>query len=337
MEIAPEILDETPGQWTYESFEIIQGKKNYILNIKLSENNMILSISEKQFFLDIFQIDLNLNEIKLLPGAFKKIYSCQELLNHIKMGIKNNTLSINKINENKISFVVSDNFVFELNKQQISFDLISKNIYELTSKLKKLENNYDNILKENKDIKDIKLNVEKIKLGNETATKNNSILSNDIKLLKESLNSLNTLKSFSIEDFINVKKEVNRIIVENKDLKTDFKKIKENKELKEIIDNKITDLQNEIKKLKENNDHKIMNLQYDIKNITDKNSALQKEIANLKIQNKSLKEEMQNLKINKSIEIKIERENSIKEKNKNFECIKTESNFREKVYNIKNF
>ena len=128
MEIAREILDETPDQWTYESFEIIQGKKNYILNIKLSENNMILNISEKKFFLDLFQINLNIKEIKLLPVAFKKIYSCQELLNHIKLGIKNNSTSINKINENKININISKNFVFELNKQQISFDLITKNI-----------------------------------------------------------------------------------------------------------------------------------------------------------------------------------------------------------------
>ena len=331
MESAPEIFDETPGQWTYESFEIIKGKQNYILNIKLSENNMILSISEKNFFLEVFQINLNLNEIKLLPVKLKKIYSCQELLNHIKIGIKNNSISISKINENKISFDVSGNFVFELNKQQNSFDLISKNIYELNSKLKKLENNYDNILKENKDIK---LNVEKIKLGNETTTKKNSILSNDIILLKE---SLNTLKSISIEDFINVKKEVNRIIVENKDLKNDFKKMKESKELKEIIDNKINDLQKEIKKLIEIKDNKIMNLQYEIKHIADKNAVLQNEIENLNIQNRSLKKEMSNLKQNKSIEIKIEGQKNIKEKNKSLEFIKTESNFREKVYNIKTF
>ena len=332
MESAPEIFDETPGQWTYESFEIIKGKQNYILNIKLSENNMILSISEKNFFLEVFQINLNLNEIKLLPVKLKKIYSCQELLNHIKIGIRNNSISISKINENKISFDVSGNFVFELNKQQNSFDLISKNIYELTSKLKKLEINYQNIFKENKDIK---LNVEKIKLGNEMLTKKNNILSNDIILLKESLNSLKS--SFSIEDFINVKKEVNRIIVENKDLKNDFKKMKISKELKEIIDNKINDLQKEIKKLIENKDNKIMNLQYEIKHIADKNAVLQNEIENLNIQNRSLKKEMSNLKQNKSIEIKIEGQKNIKEKNKSLEFIKTESNFREKVYNIKTF
>ena len=287
MEIAREILDETPDQWTYESFEIIQGKKNYILNIKLNENNMILSISEKKLFLDIFQINLNLNEIKLLPGVFQKIYSCQELLNHIKMGIKHNTLSINKINENKINLDISKNFVFELNKQQINFDLISKCIYELTSKLKKIKYKYENILKENEDIQ---LNIEKIKLGNETATKKNNILSNDIKLLKESLNS------FFMEDFINVKKEINRLNVGYRDLKTDFKKMKENKEIKEIIDDKITDLQNKMKKLKENNDNIILSLQNEIKQITDKNIVLKNEIENLNIQNESLKKEMQNLK-----------------------------------------
>ena len=49
----------------------------------------------------------------------------------------------------------------------------------------------------------------------------------------------------------------------------------------------------------------------------------------------SLKKEMSNLKQNKSIEIKIEGQKNIKEKNKSLEFIKTESNFREKVYNIK--
>ena len=287
MEIAREILDETPDQWIYESFEIIQGKKNYILNIKLSENNVILSISEKKLFLDIFQINLNLNEIKLLPGVFQKIYSCQELLNYIKMGIKHNTLSINKINGNKINLDISKNFVFELNKQQINFDLISKCIYELTSKLKKIKYKYENILKENEDIQ---LNIEKIKLGNETATKKNNYLSNDIKLLKESLNL------FLMEDFINVKKEINRLNVGYRDLKTDFKKMKENKEIKEIIDDKITHVQNEMKTLKENNDNIILSLQNEIKQITDKNIVLKNEIENLNIQNESLKKEMQNLK-----------------------------------------
>ena len=305
MDSSPLINNETPEESTYEYFEIKQGEKSYLLNIKYNDNNLILSLSEENLFLEVFQAKFSLNEIKLLNKLYSNYRSCKEFLIHIKIQIKNKTISINKTNDYIININLNKSVSFELKKQQISFDLMAINIYKVMSKLKynlkNLENNYEYILKENKNIKQ---DIKKLNEENKTIKEKNTILSNDNRQLKESILIL-PKNEISKEDFANVKRDVNRILTENKELKNEIKKDnKAIKEMKEIIDNKIT---NEINK------------------IAEQNKKIKSDFAYLK----------QKQKENMKIEMGIEGVKKNINKNNHSISIKTDNNFNNKVNNKK--
>ena len=66
MELVPLYNNETPGETFYETFEIKQDNKTYILNAKSFNNNITLNLSEEKLFFEIYQTKFTLNEIKLL-------------------------------------------------------------------------------------------------------------------------------------------------------------------------------------------------------------------------------------------------------------------------------
>ena len=320
MELAPLYNNETPGETFYETFEIKQDDKTYIINIKYFNNNITLNISEEKLFFEIYQTKLTLNEIKLLNKSFSSFSSCQDFLEYLRIAIKNKLLSINKKNSEQVSiYLKKSNVLFELTKQNSDFNTLGINIYEMISKLKasinNISTNYENIIKENKNIKaDIKkINEENKKLKEE----NVNILNENIKLKEQILN----LKKNEIqkEEFTNLKKDINRLIVENKDLKNEFNKLKENKEIKRIIEDNIKNLKQEINKLSEQN-----------KNFKNKTEDLINQNKNIKDEVKFLKEKSKDNLINQ-----IKKEIVIKDKNDTLEINKSERDFNKKRNNIK--
>ena len=132
MELAPLNNNETPGETFYETFEIKQDDKTYIINIKYFNNNITLNISEEKLFFEIYQTKLTLNEIKLLNKSFSSFSSCQDFLEYLRIAIKNKLLSINKKNSEQVSiYLKKSNVLFELTKQNIDFNTLGINLYEI--------------------------------------------------------------------------------------------------------------------------------------------------------------------------------------------------------------
>ena len=107
-----------------ETFELKEDNNTYQLNIKIIEQNIIFNIKNINYILEEYEKELNLEELKQIHNIFLGLNSCQEFLEYIKGLIKNNKLSINIIDENKISIII---FVEYLLKQsQIDIALKKK-------------------------------------------------------------------------------------------------------------------------------------------------------------------------------------------------------------------
>ena len=113
-----------------------------------------------------------------------------------------------------------------------------------------------------------------------------------------------------------MKKDINRLIVENKDLKIEFNKLKE---IKRIIEDNFESLKQEINKLSEQN-----------KNFKNKTEDLVNQNKNIKDEVKFLKEKSKDNLINQ-----IKKEIVIKDKNDTLERNKSERDFNKKINNIK--
>ena len=309
--------NETPEGTIYETFEIKKGDKTYILSVKSNSTNMIFGISEEKLFFEIYQTKLTLGEIKLLNKAFSIFSSCQEFLEYIKTKIKDKSLSIDRNNSNKINIhLEQDSILIELTKLNIKPDLITINMYEMMSKLK---SNYKNIIKENKNIKD---DIKKMDEENKKIKEENENILNENFKLKEN-------NEIQKQNFAKMKKSINRLVVENINLKSEFNqlKLKENKEKKDLFEIKESLIQKINKLLKENKRNKLFkNESVDLfnknKNIKDGNKILIKknsdtlinQIKNKRIlkdknetlvvnnSNKSFKETIKNIKLVNKIE-----------------------------------
>ena len=98
-------------------------------------------------------------------------------------------------------------------------------MYEM---MKKLKSNYKNIIKENKNIKD---DIKKMDEENKKIKEENENILNENFKLKEN-------NEIQKQSFAKMKKSINRLIVENINLKSEFNqlKLKENKEKKYLFE-----------------------------------------------------------------------------------------------------
>ena len=69
---------ETPDNPIIESFAIEQGDNNYILNIELYEDKIILNISEEYFLKETYENKFSLEKLKTENKAFSKFSSLKE-------------------------------------------------------------------------------------------------------------------------------------------------------------------------------------------------------------------------------------------------------------------
>ena len=201
------------------SFELKQDNHTYQLNIKIREQSIIFNLNTRNDIFEEYETKLSLEELKQMHKALCILNSCQEFLDYIKSLVENKKISINKIDENKISIKIIIEYLLKqssidiiLKKKNISFDLIAKDLYQQISILKSnynkvneknlfLEEEIKDIKKENKNMKDIIIKFEEY------------ILENNINKIS------NIIKD---DEFIIIKKEIEERI--NKKIK-DFKKL----------------------------------------------------------------------------------------------------------------
>jgi len=211
----------TPNNYISESFEIKQGKKGeqkYKLNIELNNNsNILIRISEENNITEVYEIELNSEEIRLIKNKSLPFSSCEKFYEYIKNEIKVKNLAINIIDVNKLSIELKkDSISIDLIRKQINNDLIIKNLVEQISRLniniKNLEKNYENIISENKNLKQNIANTKKEFIEENNNIKNNYIVSEN--KMKQTIEAL--------------KQEIQKI-KDNKDIKNDINVLKKKK------------------------------------------------------------------------------------------------------------
>ena len=296
---------ETPDNPIIESFAIEQGDNNYILNIELYEDKIILNISEEYFLKETYENKFSLEKLKTENKAFSKFSSLRDLIECLKKCIDNKTLSINKKIDNKIIIELKENgSSLELIKKDITFNLktaeiINKQYSRLMINMKNLEKKYDNIIKENSNMK---REIKEIQEENKRLMEKNENLMNDnIKLNVDIINLNETFK----KELKYLKEDI--LKKQNKIIKSEFKKFNENPEIIKIkkMEKDIIDMKKDIKNLFNKND----DLNCDIKTIEKNIQILNK---NNNFKNFEANDKEMNIK-NDKINLVYEKKRNIKE------------------------
>ena len=211
MEVAP-LPFEIPKEQISESYEIIQDDNNYKLNIKIINQDIILNVLDKKEQLKEYEIKLSLEELKQMHKVFSLFNSCQEFLNFIKLLLQNKKFFIKRKKENKlyieliVEFLYKQNTIkIDLSQKKLSFDL---SIQDLYNKISILNQNYEKLFEENKEIKkennDMKIRIKnleeiitKLNLDNQNKISNNINDKNILKFNSEIMedNEFNLIKS----------------------------------------------------------------------------------------------------------------------------------------------
>ena len=153
MKEAPLPSITSPKEKLSESFELKQDEKNYLLNIEIINQDIILNLVNQSEFMKEYEFKLAFNELKELNKVFSMLSSCQEFLDYMKALISNKKLLIKNTAENQMSiefiaeYLLKQNIIsFGLTQKKFNLELISQNLYKkvssLTKNLKNLENNY---------------------------------------------------------------------------------------------------------------------------------------------------------------------------------------------------
>ena len=228
MDNAPLPIFKTPKETISEVFKIKQKEKNYKLKVEIFDENICLNLLEEKDIMEEYGINLTLNELKQIHKIFSMFNSCQEFLDYMKALIENKKLSINNTLENQITIELMVEYLFkqniikiDLNKKKVNFELIAKDLYK---KISSLNENYLNIIQENKNIKEENKNLNKENKNLKVEIKNIkdrmndleniiNLLKKDITLLKDKNNNmnLNIKLNNSIDSAIMEKGEFNMI------------------------------------------------------------------------------------------------------------------------------
>ena len=255
----------SPKEKISESFELKQDEKNYLLNIEIINQDIILNLVDQNEFMKEYEFKLAFNELKELNKVFSMLSSCQEFLDYMKALISNKKLLIKNTAENQMSiefiaeYLLKQNIIsFGLTQKKFNLELISQNLYKkvssLTKNLKNLENNYCSF----------------------NYVNNFQLIYIFIILKKQSFYFIYSIRFQEIvSQCNNIKETTKKIQEENQLLKEENKIIREeNKNIKEEIKNVIERM---------NNLENIINLSK--KEITELKKVNNNNIAKMKLQN----------------------------------------------------
>ena len=103
MKEAPLPSITSPKEKISESFELKQDEKNYLLNIEIINQDIILNLVDQNEFMKEYEFKLAFNELKELNKVFSMLSSCQEFLDYMKALISNKKLLIKNTAENQMS------------------------------------------------------------------------------------------------------------------------------------------------------------------------------------------------------------------------------------------
>ena len=214
MKEAPLPSITSPKEKISESFELKQDEKNYLLNIEIINQDIILNLVDLNEFMKEYEFKLAFNELKELNKVFSMLSSCQEFLDYMKALISNKKLLIKNTAENQMSiefiaeYLLKQNIIsFGLTQKKFNLELISQNLYKkvssLTKNLKNLENNYQEIVSQCNNIKET---TKKIQEENQLLKEENKIIREENKNIKEEIKNV-IERMNNLENIINSSKK----------------------------------------------------------------------------------------------------------------------------------
>jgi len=129
--------------------------KNYILDIKSSEDTLTLSINLKEDKSISYKRNLSLNDLKQISQFFSMINSCNDFSVHLKKLSEEKKLSLNKKSENNINLCFTMEYFSQ--KQLIEISLYKYNGLDanIEERIKKLETENKELRKEIEELKKI--------------------------------------------------------------------------------------------------------------------------------------------------------------------------------------
>ena len=209
MDEADEVIMETKFESTRKTFYIKQGETNYKFIILLYFNYISFKVSEMNKFMQSYEINLNLEQIKEKHITFSKLSSLQEFLDIIIEDINKKAIFIYKKTENKIKIEFKKYSVScELNKENINMNKIVENInitiQKYDTKISNLETNFDKVSKENKLMKK---EIDELKKNNEVLIEGNKKFQEEITRMKRFeyfSKDLNTEINIKIEELVQI-------------------------------------------------------------------------------------------------------------------------------------
>jgi hypothetical protein len=205
MDNAPLPIFKTPKETISEVFKIKQKEKNYKLKVEIFDENICLNLLEEKDIMEEYGINLTLSELKQIHKIFSMFNSCQDFLDYMKALIENKKLAINNTLENQITIELIVEYLFkqniikiDLNKKKVNFEIIAKDLYK---KISSLNENYLNIIQENKNIKE----------ENKNLNKENKNLNEEIKNVKDRVNDLENVINLLKKDISLLKDKNNNM------------------------------------------------------------------------------------------------------------------------------
>ena len=231
MKEAPLPSITSPKEKISESFELKQDEKNYLLNIEIINQDIILNLVDQSEFMKEYEFKLAFNELKELNKVFSMLSSCQEFLDYMKALISNKKLLIKNTAENQMSiefiaeYLLKQNIIsFGLTQKKFNLELISQNLYKkvssLTKNLKNLENNYQEIVSQCNNIKETTKKIQEenqlLKEENKIIREENKNIKEEIKNVIERMNNLENIINSSKKEITELKKVNNNNIAKMK-------------------------------------------------------------------------------------------------------------------------
>ena len=231
MKEAPLPSITSPKEKISESFELKQDEKNYLLNIEIINQDIILNLVDQNEFMKEYEFKLAFNELKELNKVFSMLSSCQEFLDYMKALISNKKLLIKNTAENQMSiefiaeYLLKQNIIsFGLTQKKFNLELISPNLYKkvssLTKNLKNLENNYQEIVSQCNNIKETTKKIQEenqlLKEENKIIREENKNIKEEIKNVIERMNNLENIINSSKKEITELKKVNNNNIAKMK-------------------------------------------------------------------------------------------------------------------------
>jgi len=227
-----------------ESFDINQETNKYKLIIEIYIQNIKIIVLENNELHIEYELNLNLEELKLIHKIFLMFSTCQEFLDLIKVLIEKNKLTIIKLVDNEISVELNVEYLyqqntikFDLSKKKINFELIALDIYKQLSIIKddynKLDKDYTKIKDKNRDLE-----------------KENNTIKNEINILKEENKNLNEQNHKIIRIIKSLQKDMNNLLEENNDINKKIKSLN-NEKVKNIVFKKKNKINSSIMNIEE--------------------------------------------------------------------------------------